>query len=116
MLVKAVQRQIQTNIFSRFGVWLMLPFLKRMRQTFDYAESGGAPLLGVNGNVLICHGTSSPRAITNAVANALDMVTKEVTERIHDELRTNHFGQTNESKGKSQNTGDRIVCSSTSDD
>ena len=56
MLVKSVQRQIQTNIFSRVGAMLLLPFLKRMRNTFDYAESGGAPLLGVNGIVVICHG------------------------------------------------------------
>jgi len=116
MLVKAVQRQIQTNIFSRFGVWLMLPFLRRMRRTFDYAESGGAPLLGVNGNVIICHGTSSARAITNAVANAFNMVTRKVSERIHDELVTNHFGRSNGSKGKSQDSGNRVICPAGQDD
>ncbi len=115
MLVKAVQRQIQTNIFSRFGVWLMLPFLKRMRSRFDYAKAGGAPLLGVDGNVIICHGASSARAITNAIYSAVDMASNNLRERIRAELITNQFGKSNGSKAKSQDSGDRVVCASGSD-
>jgi phosphate acyltransferase len=37
----------------------------------DYAEYGGAPLLGVNGISIICHGGSPPRAITNAILAAV---------------------------------------------
>lgn len=116
MMVKAVKRQIQTNIFSRFGVMLLLPFMKRMNNAFDYAESGGAPLLGVNGVVIICHGSSSARAIANAIVVAVEMASKKVKERIHDELITNHFGRNHDSKDKSQNLGDGIVYSAASDD
>lgn len=116
MMVTAVKRQIQTNIFSRFGVMLLLPFMKRMRNAFDYAESGGAPLLGVNGVVIICHGASNSRAITNAIVVAVEMASKKVKERIHDELITNHFGRNHDSKDKSQDSRDRVVCTSTSDD
>ncbi|MFZ5981256.1 MAG: phosphate acyltransferase PlsX [Candidatus Zixiibacteriota bacterium] len=116
MMVKAVKRQIQTNIFSRFGVMLLLPFMKRMQSAFDYAESGGAPLLGVNGIVIICHGSSNSRAITNAIVVAVEMASKKVKERIHDELITNHFGRNNDSKDKSQDNRDRVVCTTTSDD
>ena len=111
MLVKSVQRQIQTNIFSRVGAMLLLPFLKRMRNTFDYAESGGAPLLGVNGIVVICHGSSNARAIANAIALAHRMAAREIKKRIHDELITNHFGQNNGSQNKSENNRDRVVYS-----
>jgi glycerol-3-phosphate acyltransferase PlsX len=111
MLVKSVQRQIQTNIFSRFGAMLLLPFLKRMRNTFDYAESGGAPLLGVNGIVVICHGSSNARAINNAVVVAYEMAAKEIKKRIHDELITNHFGQNNGSQSKGENNRNGLVCS-----
>jgi len=116
MMVKAVKRQIQTNIFSRFGVMLLLPFMKRMRNAFDYAEAGGAPLLGVNGVVIICHGSSSARAIANAIVVAVEMASKKVKERIHDELITNHFGRNHDSKDKSQNIGNGIVYSTASDD
>ncbi len=110
MLVKSVQRQIQTNIFSRVGAMLLLPFLKRMRNTFDYAESGGAPLLGVNGIVVICHGSSNAKAIANAIALAYEMAAKEIKKRIHDELITNHFGQNNGSQSKSENNRDGVLC------
>ncbi|MBN1212103.1 MAG: phosphate acyltransferase PlsX [candidate division Zixibacteria bacterium] len=116
MMVKAVKRQIQTNIFSRFGVMLLLPFMKRMQNAFDYAESGGAPLLGVNGVVIICHGSSSARAISNAIVVAVEMASKKVKERIHDELINNHFGRNHDSKDKSQNIGNGIVYSAASDD
>jgi glycerol-3-phosphate acyltransferase PlsX len=109
MLVKSVQRQIQTNIFSRVGVWLLLPFLKRMRNAFDYAESGGAPLLGVNGVVIICHGSSNARAMGNAVVVAYEMASGKIRERIQEELVTNHFGQGNGAKDKSQDNRDRVV-------
>ena len=115
MLVKKMQRQIQTNVFSRFGAMLLLPFLKRMRNTFDYAESGGAPLLGVNGIVIICHGTSNAKAIANAITVAYRMADKKIKQRIHDELITNHFGQSN-GKNKSQDNRDGIICSSAAND
>lgn len=115
LLVKSITRQIQTNIFSRFGAMLLLPFLKRMRNTFDYAESGGAPLLGVNGIVIICHGSSNSKAITNAIGRAFEMASNKIKQRIHDELITNHFGNGN-GKNKSEDNRDRVVCATTAND
>jgi len=115
-LVKAVRHQVSTNIFSRIGVTLLLPFLRRMKKMFDYAQTGGAPLLGVNGVVIICHGSSSLEAITNAVQVAHDMAKKRITECIHRELTTNHFGKKNESSVESQDLRDGVVCPSGSDD
>ena len=66
-LTNAVRKQISRNYFSHAGAILMGPFLRRMRRTFDYAEYGGAPLLGLNGMCMICHGSSSPKAIRNAI-------------------------------------------------
>jgi len=109
MLVKQMQRQIQTNLFSRVGAVLLLPFLRRLKNSLDYAEAGGAPLLGVDGNVIICHGSSNDRAISNAVVVAYEMARTGVKERIHDELVTNHFGQGNGTESKSQDTRDGVV-------
>ncbi len=114
MMVKSMQRQVQTNIFSRVGAMLLLPFLRRMRNRFDYAESGGAPLLGVNGAVIICHGSSNARAIGNAVVTACEMASKRISERIHRELISNHFGQNNGSKNNSQDNRHGVVCTTAS--
>lgn len=115
-LVKSMQRQIQTNMFSRIGAMLLYPFLRRMRNKFDYAESGGAPLLGVNGIIVICHGSSNARAIYNGLLVAYEMASKDIINKIHDEILTNHFGQNNESENKSQNSRDRVVRPSPSND
>lgn len=116
MLVKSMQRQVQTNIFSRAGAMLLLPFLRRMRNTFDYAESGGAPLLGVDGIVIICHGSSNARAICNAVKAAYEMASRQVLDRIRLELVTSHFGQNNGVKDKDQDNRNGFVCSGTAND
>ncbi len=115
-LVKAIQRQIQTNVFSRFGVVLLLPFMKRMKSTFDYAEAGGAPLLGVKGVVMICHGSSNSRAITNAILGSYGMVCKEINKQIKDELTTNHFGKNDDATNTSEDNRDGVVHSSPGDD
>ena len=116
MLAKSMQRQIQTNIFSRVGAVLLLPFLRRMRDRFDYAEAGGAPLLGVNGVVIVCHGASNSRAICNGIRLAHNLASKNLLKRIKDELVTNHFGRTNGTKDESQNNRNGVVRTSTAND
>ena len=52
------------------GAILLAPAFKRLAKRFDYAEVGGAPLLGVNGVVIIGHGRSNAKAIKNAIGVA----------------------------------------------
>jgi len=58
------------------------PVMKRIYKKYDYNEYGGAPLLGVNGTALICHGSSQSRTIRNAVLASR----KYHTERINDKI------------------------------
>jgi glycerol-3-phosphate acyltransferase PlsX len=116
MMVKSIQRQIQTNMFSRIGVMLMLPFLKRMRSKLDYAEAGGAPLLGVGGVVIICHGSSNARAMSNGVAVACDMASRDIVSRIRQELITNHLGQINGANNKGSHNRNGVICATSPDD
>jgi glycerol-3-phosphate acyltransferase PlsX len=85
-LTNAVRRQISNNKFSHLGAILMGPFLRRMRRTFDYAEYGGAPLLGLNGVCTVCHGSSSPKAIRSAIWAAEKGVDHHINEHIADAL------------------------------
>jgi glycerol-3-phosphate acyltransferase PlsX len=56
--------------------------LTRMFHTLDYTEYGGAPLLGVNGVTIICHGGSPPRAIRNAIRVAAQAVERKMVPHI----------------------------------
>jgi glycerol-3-phosphate acyltransferase PlsX len=88
-LVNAVRRQISSNYFSHMGAILMGPFLRRMKKTFDYAEYGGAPLLGLDGHCMICHGASSPRAIKNAIWAVERGFDQRLKERIAEAMQRN---------------------------
>ena len=62
--------------------------LARLGDTIDYAESGGAPLLGVNGTVIISHGRSGSKAISNAIRMANKMAEVDINSEIVENLRT----------------------------
>jgi len=59
-----------------------MPIVRKLYAEYDYHEYGGAPLMGVNGGCLICHGSSQTRTITNAVAAARRFVELGVNARI----------------------------------
>ena len=58
------------------------PIVETLYAEYDYHEYGGAPLMGVNGGCLICHGSSEARTITNAIATARRFVDLGVNARI----------------------------------
>lgn len=68
------------------------PLLALKRKT-DYAEFGGAPLLGVNGVCIIAHGRSSAKAIKNAIRQAKQMVDGRVIEKIRRDIEESLAGR-----------------------
>ena len=78
--------ELKKSLISLFGAWLCQPALDAIRKETNYEEAGGAPLLGVNGRVIISHGISSARAIRNAIRVAGETVVKRVNERIVEEI------------------------------
>ena len=68
------------------GALLLLPTLKRIARRMDYAEYGGAPLLGVDGVVIIAHGRSNAKAIKNAIRQAKQAVEGNMIAAIKDGL------------------------------
>jgi glycerol-3-phosphate acyltransferase PlsX len=63
---------MQGGPWVKLGAWLMQPALRRFKRRTDYAETGGAPLVGVEGVAFLCHGGSDARAIKNALLVARD--------------------------------------------
>jgi len=58
------------------------PIVKQIYKKHDYHEFGGAPLLGVNGICMVCHGTSEARTIRAAVRNSIDFANRRVNEEM----------------------------------
>ncbi len=80
--VEIFTRELKKNPVTMLGAWLCKPALSAIQQETNYEEAGGAPLLGVNGTMIISHGISSARAIRNAIRVAGDMVANQVNQRI----------------------------------
>lgn len=67
---------------SKIGAMLLAPALRRMRTKFDHSNFGGAALLGVKGNCIICHGSAKSKAIASAIRVAKLVVEAKVPEAI----------------------------------
>jgi glycerol-3-phosphate acyltransferase PlsX len=79
-LFKAIQNELlveKLRLVIKFR-----PVMTRIYRKYDYNEYGGAPLLGVNGTALICHGTSHSRTIRNAVLASKKYHTERINEKI----------------------------------
>lgn len=78
MLVEVLRAEILATIPRKLGGFLLKPAFRALQSKLDYAEIGGAPLLGVNGVVIITHGRSSAKAIENAVGVAVRSASHDV--------------------------------------
>lgn len=93
-LITSLFRELVTsNVRGKLGALLMRPALRSMFKTLDYAEYGGAPLLGVEGAVIIAHGSSSPKAIKNAIYVAARYARERINEHIQEELQGLALGE-----------------------
>lgn len=78
LVVAVLQRQLEGSLRTRLAAALGRPALNQLRKIADYAEYGGALLLGVDGICIIGHGRSAPKAIMNAIGLARRSVAGEV--------------------------------------
>jgi len=86
---KLLKREITKNPIAILGAVLLKSSMSAAKKSVDYSEYGGAPLLGVNGLVLISHGRSSPKAIKNAIRAAKEQVEHNVLKKIKEEMVKN---------------------------
>lgn len=77
-----ISQELHKNPISMLGAWLCKPAMNAIRKETNYEEAGGAPLLGVNGTVIISHGISSAKAIRNAIRVSGDIVSTQVNDQI----------------------------------
>ena len=67
---------------QKLAVGAFRPILRKVLRGMDYQEYGGVPLLGINGVVIIGHGSSTPTAISNMIVRAVEMVQRDVNGNI----------------------------------
>jgi glycerol-3-phosphate acyltransferase PlsX len=73
---------LKTNLLGKLGILLLRKAFVNFKKDLDYADYGGAPLLGVDGVVIIGHGRSNARAIKNAIRVAGEEVENKVNQKI----------------------------------
>jgi glycerol-3-phosphate acyltransferase PlsX len=85
-LVKALKNEIKSSIIATLGAAMASSAFNALKKKMDYAEYGGAPLLGVDGSCIISHGSSNPKAIKNAIRVAGEFNTQGVNKHIMEEM------------------------------
>ncbi len=82
-----LKKNLKRSLISIAGAVLMRKVFKSLKVRVDYAEYGGAPLLGVKAPVIIAHGKSNPKAIKNAIFQAINAASSNLNQDIEDRLK-----------------------------
>lgn len=86
---KIIKNNLRRSLVSILGAVLMRKVFKKLKLKVDYAEYGGAPLLGVKAPVIIAHGKSNAIAIKNAIFQAIQSVQSDLNIDIENRLKEN---------------------------
>jgi len=84
-----LREEVDNTLLAKIGYQAMRGPFRALRQRADYSEVGGAPLLGVNGIVIICHGSSRVHTIRNAIKHAQECAEQKLNEKISLEVSEN---------------------------
>ncbi|MBI1748187.1 MAG: phosphate acyltransferase PlsX [Acidobacteria bacterium] len=88
VLLSILKEELTRTLTSQVGALLSRQAFKRVKKRLDYSEFGGAPLLGVRGVSIICHGRSNANAIKNAIRMAKEFCTNDVNQVIEREFES----------------------------
>lgn len=86
MIVKLLKQEMNSSLLNQAGGLLAGGAFRTLKKRLDYSEYGGAPLLGVKGVCIICHGSSNVNAIKNAIRFAAEYSTAGANARIEKDL------------------------------
>ncbi|HJW15448.1 MAG TPA: phosphate acyltransferase PlsX [Thermoanaerobaculia bacterium] len=90
MVEQLLREEIKSTLKASVGFLLSRSAFRRFKSRLDYSEYGGAPLLGVKGCVIICHGRSSAKAIKNAIRFAAEFSRQRLAEKIQSSIADLH--------------------------
>lgn len=87
MVKHLLRESLEATVAGKIGYVISRTAFNTFRRRMDYSEYGGAPLLGVRGVCIICHGRSNANAIKNAIRVAREFCEGNINRRIEEELR-----------------------------
>jgi glycerol-3-phosphate acyltransferase PlsX len=90
MVEKLLREEIKKTLQASVGFLLSRSAFRSFRTRLDYSEYGGAPLLGVKGCVIICHGRSSAKAVKNAIRLAAEFSRQNLADKIQTSIAELH--------------------------
>src|SRR5262245_61577402 len=90
MVEKLLREEIKRTLKASVGFLLSRSAFRSFKSRLDYSEYGGAPLLGVKGCVIICHGRSTAKAIKNAIRFAAEFSRQGLAEKIQSSIADLH--------------------------
>jgi phosphate acyltransferase len=82
MLIQFLREEMGRTLSTKLAALLVRPAFRRLWKRVDYTETGGAPLLGINGACIIGHGASPTRAVKNGIRTAAEWVKADVNGHI----------------------------------
>jgi phosphate acyltransferase len=85
-VLKLLRDELSSNLQAKLGALLSQQSFKRLKKRLDYAEYGGAPLIGLRGVSIICHGRSNANAIKNAIRVAKEYAENQLSATLEAEL------------------------------
>jgi glycerol-3-phosphate acyltransferase PlsX len=83
-----LKKKIKKSPVAIAGAVLMKKVFRLLKREVDYAEYGGAPLLGLKSCTIIGHGKSNPKAIKNAIFQAISYVNADIETEIENRLKS----------------------------
>jgi len=86
MMINMLKESLSSTLTRKLGYALSSNAYREFRKRVDYSEYGGAPLLGLKGVSIICHGRSNANAIKNAIRVAAEFAEGRINEKIEAEL------------------------------
>jgi len=89
VILDMLKQEIKKSIITKIGALLIYPAVKRFKKKADYAEHGGAPLLGTKGTCIITHGRADAKAIKNSLRVATEFEKTHFNEKLYDNI--NHL-------------------------
>ena len=90
MVSRTLREEVTRGPIRKIGAVILRSAFDDLKKRMDYSEYGGAPLLGVNGGCIVCHGRSNAKAIKNAVRVARDFVLNRVDAKIREKIGDLH--------------------------
>ena len=85
-LISKVKEGMMTTLRSKIGALLVKPALKSTLKSFDSSQYGGAPLLGLRGLVVKCHGSSKANEVKNSIIQCISFKEQDISEKIRENI------------------------------